>query len=111
MRQDGPFPHACLFAEASFKVIGVDKNHMIIEALRKGRSPFEELGLEERIKEYVKQGRLTITSNGREAASKSDIIILTVDTLVDEKFKPDYSNVETACEELGRGLRHDALLS
>jgi len=100
---------ACLFAEAGFKVIGVDKNHKIIEMVRKGKSPFEEPDLTEKIKKYVEERRLTVTTNGREAASKSDIIILAVNTEIDEKFRLDYSNIERACEELAKGLRQGSL--
>ena len=102
-------PHACLFADAGFKVIGVDKNPKILAALASGRSPFEEPGLEEKVGKHIREGRFTITSNGEYAASKSDVIVLVVPTLVDEKLQPDYSYIEKACEEMGRGLRRGAL--
>ncbi|MCD6530023.1 nucleotide sugar dehydrogenase [Candidatus Bathyarchaeota archaeon] len=102
-------PHACLFADAGFKVIGVDKNPKILEALASGRSPFEEPRLEEKISRHVKEGRFTVTGDCAYAASKSDVIVLVVPTLVDDKLKPDYSYVEKACEELGIGLRRGSL--
>lgn len=49
-------PHACLFADAGFKVIGVDKNPKILDALASGRSPFEEPSLEEKISKHVREG-------------------------------------------------------
>ena len=103
-------PHACLFADAGFKVIGVDKNHRIIQNLEMGKSPFEEQGLQEKIERHVKEGRLTVTTDCGKAASESDIIFLSVNTPLDEEFNPDYSNILNACEELGRELKRDSLI-
>jgi nucleotide sugar dehydrogenase len=103
-------PHACLFAQAGFKVLGVDKDNSILSAVKKGKSPFKETGLDKLIAKQVKDGRFTITDDAEEAASKSDIIILVVPTLVDEKNRPDYSYIKKACEEVGRGLRPGSLV-
>lgn len=103
-------PHACLFAQAGFKVLGVDKDYSILSAVKKGKSPFQETGLDEIIAKQVKAGQFTITDDAEEAASKSDVLILVVPTLVDEKNRPDYSYIEKACEEVGRGLRSGSLV-
>ena len=102
-------PHACLFADAGFKVICVDKNPKTLEALASGRSPFEEPGLEKKISKHFREGRFTVTSDSAYAASKSDVIVLVVPTLIDEGLRPDYSYIEKACEELGKGLRKGTL--
>jgi nucleotide sugar dehydrogenase len=101
---------ACLFAEAGFKVIGVDTDQRIINSVKKGKSPFTEAQLDALIKKHSKEGRLTATTDARNAASASNIIIFTVPTPVDERKKPDYSHVEKACKEVGMGLRSGSLI-
>jgi len=103
-------PHACLFADAGFHVIGVDKNSRTLEALSRGESPFHEPGMEEKISKHVKERRLIVTSDTVEAASKSDVIMLIVPTVIDEKLRPDYSHVVEACDEVGKGIRSGALV-
>jgi len=103
-------PTACLFAEAGFKVIGVDKNRKIIQAINKEKSPFPEPGLEELISKNVKNKRLIATADTGWAVSQSDIIIIVVDTPIDEKMKPDYSRLEAACKEVGKKLEKGSLI-
>jgi len=101
---------ARLFAEAGFKVIGVDPHQRIIDSVKKGKSPFTESHLDALVKKYVKEGGFTATTNVTKAASASNIIIFTVSTSVDKRKKPDYSYVEKACREVGRGLRSGSLI-
>jgi len=103
-------PTACLFAEAGFKVTGIDVNQRVVNLIRKGRSPFVEPGLKALIKKNAKEGRLKATTEVREAASVSDVIIFVVDTPIDSKKKPDYSNIEKACKEAGMGMRSGSLI-
>jgi len=103
-------PTACLFAEAGFKVIGVDANQRLVNSVKKGKAPFIEPGLDELIKKHVQNEQLTVTSNTKEAAQTSDIILFIVPTLIDQKKKPDYSHLEKACKEAGMSLRSGTLL-
>jgi UDP-N-acetyl-D-mannosaminuronic acid dehydrogenase len=102
-------PHACLFAEANFKVIGVDTDPSILNVIKKGKAPFIEAGMDVLLKKHVKDGRLTVTNNAEKAASESDVIMLVVQTPIDEKKKPDYSFVERACKNVGMGLHSGSL--
>jgi len=103
-------PTACLFAEAGFKVIGVDANQRVVSLVKKGKTPFVEPRLGELIKKHVEKERLTVTSDTKEAALASDIIVFIVPTLIDQKKKPDYSYLEKACKEAGMGLRSGTLI-
>ncbi len=103
-------PTACLFAEAGFKVIGVDKNRKIVQAINKEKSPFLEPGLEELISKNVKNKRLIATMDTGWAVSQSDVIIIVVDTPIDEKMKPDYSRLEAACKDVGKKLEKGSLI-
>ncbi len=103
-------PHACLLAEAGFKVIGVDVNPKIVKLVRAGETPFEEHKLEDLLKKVIGEKLFTATTNIKEAVSKSNIILFTVPTLIDEKGKPDYSYVEKACRDTGLNLRQKSLV-
>lgn len=103
-------PHTCLFAEAGFKVIGVDADQRVVSLMRRGRASFTDPGLNALVKKHVKDGSLTATSDLRKAASTSDIIIFAVPTPIDQKKKPDYSYVEKACKDVGICLRSGSLV-
>ncbi len=103
-------PTACLFAEAGFRVIGVDADPNVVSLLKKGKAPFVETGLSELVKKHVKSARFTATTDTKKAASDSDAIVFIVPTAVDEKKKPDYSYVEKACKDVGLGLRKGSIV-
>jgi UDP-N-acetyl-D-mannosaminuronic acid dehydrogenase len=99
-----------LFANAKFRVIGVDSDPYIINLLKRGKIPSGDPKIAEQIKKNVKEGRIMATNQTKEAASTSDIIIFTVPLTLDQKKKPDYSNLENACKEVGMGLRSGSLI-
>jgi nucleotide sugar dehydrogenase len=102
--------HAFLFAEAGFKVTCADADQTIVNLLAKGRAPFERRELEARLKVHAKTGRMTATSDMKAAASQSDIIALTAPVKIDAKKKPDYSETERICKQVGLSLRHNTLV-
>jgi len=103
-------PTACLFAEAGFRVIGVDADPRVVSLLKKGKAPFVETGLSALVKKHVRTGRFTSTTDAKKASAESDIIFFIVPTVVDEKKKPDYSYVEKSCKDIGLGLRQGSLV-
>jgi len=103
-------PTACLFAEAGFRVIGVEVNRRVINLIKRGKTPFPEPGLEALIKKHVQTGRFVITNDAKEAASRSSVIVLVLPTPIDEKRRPNYLYIERACEALGIGLRSGSLV-
>ena len=70
---------AC-FAKLGHTVIGADNDPSKIEKLNKLQMPIYEPGLEELVKENVKHGRISFTSNVSEAVKKSSIIFICVGT-------------------------------
>ncbi len=101
---------ACLFAGANFKVVCVDSNPYVVNMVKKGKIPSGDAKLIEQIKKHVKEGRVTTTNQAKEAAKKSDIIILAISPTFDLKKKPDYSNIENACKETGMGLNQGSIV-
>jgi len=102
-------PHAVLFAEAGFKVIGVDVNPQIVASLKRGKAPFFEPELDPMLRKHVKEKRFTQSNEPRAAAATSDIIMPVVQTPLDEKKRPDYSPLEKACKDIGMGMHAGCL--
>ena len=102
--------HICVFAEAGFKVVAVDADHHLINLVKKNTAPFTNSMLNMRVREYLKDGLLTVTSGIKEATSKSDVIVFLVQPLISQKKKQDYSKIERACKEVGMGLRSGSLV-
>ncbi|MDH5448476.1 MAG: nucleotide sugar dehydrogenase [Candidatus Bathyarchaeota archaeon] len=103
-------PHACLFADAGFKVVGVNANPHILKSLKKGQSPFFKERTYRTLEKYMKEGVFTASSDARKAASESDIIVIATQIAVDGKKKPDYSLLEKTCKEVGIGLKKGSLV-
>ncbi len=101
--------HACLFAEAGFKVTCVDTNRAIVNRLAKGKIPFLKRGIERFFKENLKNGRLEATNDFKAAAAKSDVILITTEAKIDKKKKVSYLDLEKACKQVGSSLRRGSL--
>ena len=65
--------HAACMAELGHEVLGVDVEPDKIAALRSGRVPFYEPGLEELLAKHVASGRLRFTTSYQEAAEFGDV--------------------------------------
>ncbi len=102
--------HACLFAEAGFKVICVDADQAIVNLLAKGKTSFLRHEVESTLKTYVKTGRLSATNDIKSAVSQSDVIAITIPVKTDERKKADHSHIENACKQVGSNLRHGSLV-
>lgn len=103
-------PFACLFAEAGARVIGADQNSSLVKMINSGKSSIDEEGLPELLKKVVRSGKLTATTETMNAASESDVIAITVPTLIDRHRRPDYHHVEEACTDIGKGIRPGSLV-
>jgi len=103
-------PLACLFAEAGAKVLGADKNTKLVEKINRGEPTIDEPRLHQLIAKHTSSGRLKALESIEKAASTSDVVIITVPTLVDEHKQADYSILESACREIGKGLLPGSLV-
>lgn len=101
---------AHFLAKAGFKTIVVDKNPSIIDFLRNGNVPFLAPELSTLFQKHVQNNSITFTSDIKEASLKSDVIFLFVQTIFDQKKKPDYSNIEKVCKEVGTSMRKGCLI-
>jgi len=101
---------ACLLADAGFKVFCLDSEHYITERLRRGTSFFAEPEFESLLERNMREGRLTTTTEFKESISNSHIIFLHAVPTVDQKKRPDYSNIKKLCRDIGLNLRHSVLV-
>jgi len=102
--------HACLFAEAGFKVKCVDANQTIVNSIARGKIPFLKREIELNLKNYVKTGLLNATTDVKTAVSQCDVITITISVEIDEKKKADYSNIENTCKQVGLSLRRGSVV-
>ena len=101
--------YATAFAEAGFRVICTDADQSLVKRLAKGKTPFSEREMESKLKNFMRTGQLSATSELKSTVSQSDIIIMTLSTKIDDKKSPDYSEVESSCKQVGAALRRGAL--
>jgi UDPglucose 6-dehydrogenase len=68
------------FADIGHQVICVDKNPEIIEKLQKGIPTLYEEGLETILARNIKNGRISFTTDIKEALQNTDIVLIAVNT-------------------------------
>ena len=102
---------AQVFAEAGFSVIVTDVDHHLINLSKKDVIASTNFMPSMFVKKYLENGQVTVTSDIREAVSKSDVIIFLVQPVISQKNKPDYSIIERTCKEVGMGLRSGCLVT
>lgn len=81
-----------------------------LSALRDGRSPILEAGLEERIAQGLADGVLRFVSDSKEAATDADFVFLCVQTPMSVSGRADLSYLEQAAGEIGPVLAQDAIV-
>ncbi|MBS3132149.1 nucleotide sugar dehydrogenase [Candidatus Woesearchaeota archaeon] len=99
-------PLAAVIADAGIEVIGVDVDKQRAEDINSGKNPIpEENGLSELIKKNHGKN-LKATSDPIAAAKESNAHIVIVPLFIDESTKkPDFSIIEKAMENVGKGLK------
>jgi UDPglucose 6-dehydrogenase len=94
---------ACL-AESGNDVICVDKDDAKVKALRRGKIPIFEPGLEELVRRNKAEGRLTFTTVLGKAVKASQIIFIAVGTPQGEDGSADLQHVLAVARDVGRAM-------
>ncbi len=95
---------ACM-AEIGHTVICADVDKTKIAKLKKGVIPIYEIGLEEVVERNVKEGRLSFTTDLKEAIQESDVVFMAVGTPEDPVTgEADLKYVFSAAEAFGKHL-------
>jgi UDPglucose 6-dehydrogenase len=95
---------ACL-AEAGLTVVGVDPDPEVVGGLNEDRSPVDEPGLAELLREMRAVGRLSFASVSPEAIGTAGLVWIAFDTPVDEE---DRADVEWVLERSAEALAQAA---
>ncbi|WP_119390952.1 UDP-glucose dehydrogenase family protein [Taklimakanibacter lacteus] len=96
---------ACL-ADFGHRVTCVDKDKAKIDALRGGRIPIFEPGLDQVVADNVKAGRLSFTTDLRDGVAAADVVFLAVGTPSRRgDGHADLSFVEAAARELAGAVK------
>lgn len=105
-------PLAAVFANSgNFHVIGADKNKNVIDTVNKGISHIQnEPGLDELLKTAWEANTFEATTNTRDAVSKSDVVIVIVPVLVKDNGEVNYEFIDSAVEDIGRGIKKGTLV-
>lgn len=98
------------FAEMGIDVTCVDIDREKVEALRGGRIPIYEPGLETLVKRNVAEGRLHFTTELSECIDNVDIVFSAVGTPPDEDGSADLRYVLDVAREFGRTIKKYTLL-
>lgn len=102
--------HAYLFTEAGFRVKCVDADPSVINSIIRGRKLLLKREIELKLKNYVRNGLLSATSDVKAAVSKSDVVVIAIPVKIDERKRVDYSNIENACKQVGLSLRRGTIV-
>lgn len=104
-------PVACAFAEAGFNVIGIDLLQDRVAKINAGISPIEghEPGLAELLQKAISSGRLQATTD-YQLLDDRDVILIDVETPVDENNVPRYQALKDVLVSLGPVLKDGALV-
>lgn len=100
---------ACL-AHLGSDVTCLDVDARKVEALREGRIPIVEAGLDELVATQVAEGRLRFTTDAKDSVPTADVVMLCVPTPQDEDGSADLTYVREAASTLGPLLKPGAVV-
>ena len=98
------------FAEAGYRVICTDADPTVIKKVSKGRTGSSSAQVETKLKNYIASGKISVSSERKKAVSQSDVILIAIGAKVDEQKKTDYTQIVSACKQVGGGLQKGALV-
>lgn len=98
-------PLAAQFALHGWRVIAVDVQQAVVDAVNAGRSHVgEEPGLDEIVRDVHAAGRLRATTDGAAAAREADVVVLIVPVMLDDEQQPDYRYMDSAVASIAPGV-------
>jgi UDPglucose 6-dehydrogenase len=94
------------FAETGVNVVCADNDLKKIQTLKNGEVPIYEPGLEPMLTHNVIKGRLSFTSDIKEAVDGAEVIFIAVGTPSGEDGSADLKHVLKVASEIGKFLNH-----
>lgn len=103
-------PTAVRFAEAGYRVTGVDRRSTVRRAIGRGRSPLPDAVDHAAVRRVVRARRLRPASDASAATRTADVVLIIVGTPLGPHHRPDMSQVLSAGRAIARGLRPNQLI-
>lgn len=94
---------SCL-AKLGHEVTCVDRNEHKVSALKLGKIPIFEPGLEEQVVQNIKAKKLFFTTNIQDAVKWADVVFIAVGTPPKPNGEADLSFVETVARQIARAI-------
>lgn len=109
MWHQGVVAAGCL-AELGFDVVAGDPDASVIAAMRAGKMPIFEPGLEALVNEQAAAGRLKYTEKLDDAVDGVDVVMIAFDTPVDDNDNSDLSGIFDAAKLVAPRLKGGAIV-
>ena len=104
-------PTAVSFAKSGLTTIGVDINSELVEKVNSGIFPLkDEPGYEELFKQVMDNKKLEATTDLQKALNRSDVILLSLPTPMNDENIPNYSAITDVCKNLSEKMRDNSLI-
>ena len=104
-------PTALSFAKVGLQTIGADINEKLVDSINAGNFPLkDEPGYEDIFNSVRKNGNFSATTDINEAISKSNLILLSLPTPMDENNIPIYLALESVGKQLSQTLQSNSLV-
>ena len=94
-----------VLAQLGNDVICVDKDQEKVEKLKQGIPPIYEPGIEEMLKQGLKDGFLKISNSIQEATEASEVVFIAVGTPPAEDGTPDLTAVRAVANEIAKHIK------
>ncbi len=94
-------PTAIYFANSGLNTFGIDIDVELINKIKSNNFPLkDEPGYEFIFESVIKEGKLKVSTNFDDVITKSDIIVLTLPTPINNENIPDYSAITSVGKQL-----------
>lgn len=101
-------PLAIFLAEKNHLVWGIDTDENKVNVVSRGQMPFMEEGADVLLKKHI--GKSLVVTTNFASVAKTDVIILTLGTPVDENMNPSLVQIDRALETIKPHLKKGQLL-
>ena len=88
------------FSEKGFKVYGIEKDILKISRLRKGKLPFHEPYLKDKLEYHLKNRNFELTNNLKNALKESKVVMVCVGTPCNSDGLVDLSQIKGVIEDI-----------
>ena len=104
-------PSALSFAKSGLTTIGIDINESLVQKINDDNFPLkDEPGYEEIFHDVIKNKTFSVTTKIEEGITKSNLILLSLPTPMDENNIPDYSALRNVAKQLSQLLQPNSLV-